>query len=160
MQRSENTHGGEGKDWQARPSDRRIFAFGPKLQTLYCLSSPIRKYEHPLCLTYFLFIAGYRNLHTFVFSGNFFYLISERKYLSFYPLAINCLLLFPVKPICWCYHATALNLLSSSLPAKPEYCTVFQDNFSGGARGIKVIVVGNGDGDTSSNPGRDWLHFT
>ena len=23
-----------------------------------------------------------------------------------------------------------------------------------------IIVVGNGHGDTSSNPGRDWLHFT
>ena len=30
----------------------------------------------------------------------------------------------------------------------------------GGARGVMVIVVGNGQGDTSSNPGRDWLHFT
>ena len=30
---------------------------------------------------------------------------------------------------------------------------------SGGARGVMVIVVGNGLGDTSSNPGRDWLHF-
>ena len=29
-----------------------------------------------------------------------------------------------------------------------------------GARGVMVIVVGNGHGDTSSNPGRDWLHFT
>ena len=29
----------------------------------------------------------------------------------------------------------------------------------GGARGVVVIVVGNGH-DTSSNPGRDWLHFT
>ena len=28
------------------------------------------------------------------------------------------------------------------------------------ARGVMVIVVGNGHGDTSSNPGRDWLHFT
>ncbi len=27
--------------------------------------------------------------------------------------------------------------------------------FDGGARGVMVIVVGNGDGDTSSNPGRD-----
>ena len=26
----------------------------------------------------------------------------------------------------------------------------------GGARGVVVIVVGNGHGDTSSNPGRDW----
>ena len=31
---------------------------------------------------------------------------------------------------------------------------------SGGARGVVVIVVGNGHGDTSSKPGRDWLHFT
>ena len=30
----------------------------------------------------------------------------------------------------------------------------------GGARGVMVIVVGNGHSDTSSNPGRDWLHFT
>ena len=30
----------------------------------------------------------------------------------------------------------------------------------GGARGVVVIVVENGHGDTSSNPGRDWLHFT
>ena len=29
-----------------------------------------------------------------------------------------------------------------------------------GACGVMVIVVGNGHGDTSSNPGRDWLHFT
>ena len=28
------------------------------------------------------------------------------------------------------------------------------------ARGVMVIVLGNGHGDTSSNPGRDWLHFT
>ena len=29
-----------------------------------------------------------------------------------------------------------------------------------GARGAIVIVVGNGHGDTSSNPERDWLDFT
>ena len=28
------------------------------------------------------------------------------------------------------------------------------------ARGVMVIVVENGHGDTSSNPERDWLHFT
>ena len=26
---------------------------------------------------------------------------------------------------------------------------------TGGARGVMVIVIGNGNGDTSSNPGRD-----
>ena len=30
----------------------------------------------------------------------------------------------------------------------------------GGARGVMVIVTGYGHGDTSSNPGPDWLHFT
>ena len=29
-----------------------------------------------------------------------------------------------------------------------------------GARGVIVIVVGNGHSDMSSNPGRGWLHFT
>ncbi len=29
------------------------------------------------------------------------------------------------------------------------------NNLSGGARGVMVIVVGNGYGNTSSNPGRD-----
>ena len=29
----------------------------------------------------------------------------------------------------------------------------------GGAHGVMVIVVGNWHGDTSSYPGRDWLHF-
>ena len=31
---------------------------------------------------------------------------------------------------------------------------------TGGIRGVMVIVVENGHDDTSSNPGRDWLHFT
>ena len=30
----------------------------------------------------------------------------------------------------------------------------------GGARSVMVIIVGIGHGDTSSNPGQDWLHFT
>ena len=29
-----------------------------------------------------------------------------------------------------------------------------------GARSVIVIVFENGHGDTSSNPRRDWLHFT
>ena len=38
---------------------------------------------------------------------------------------------------------------------EPHHQIVF-----GGARGVIVIVVGNEHGDTSSNPGRDLLHFT
>ena len=37
---------------------------------------------------------------------------------------------------------------------------VHQGFDKGGARGVIVIVVRNEHGDTSSNPGRDWLHFT
>ena len=33
-------------------------------------------------------------------------------------------------------------------------------NHCWGARGVMGIVAGNGHGDTSSNPGRDWLHLT
>ena len=29
-----------------------------------------------------------------------------------------------------------------------------------GGRGVMVIVAGCGHGDTSSNPGQDWLHFS
>ena len=38
--------------------------------------------------------------------------------------------------------------------------TPYPPKYIGGARGVMVIVVGNGHGDTSSNPGPDWLHFT
>ena len=30
----------------------------------------------------------------------------------------------------------------------------------GGAHGVMVIVVGSEHGDTGSNPGQEWLHFT
>ena len=30
------------------------------------------------------------------------------------------------------------------------------DSISEGVRGVMVIIVGNGHGNTSSNPGRDW----
>ena len=32
--------------------------------------------------------------------------------------------------------------------------------YNGGARGVMVSVAGYGHGETSSNPGPDWLHFT
>ena len=40
-----------------------------------------------------------------------------------------------------------------SKDVRPEYGIILW--FYGGARGVMVIVVGNGHGDTSSNPGRD-----
>ena len=40
------------------------------------------------------------------------------------------------------------------------FCDDYNENKTGGARGVMVIVVRNGHGDTSSNPERDWLHFT
>ena len=40
-----------------------------------------------------------------------------------------------------------------------SYLTVCKQ-MKGDARGVMVIVAGSGHGDTSSNPERDWLHFT
>ena len=44
----------------------------------------------------------------------------------------------------------------------PEHCTAVSTllGLISSARGVMVIVVGNGHGDMSSIPGRDWLHFT
>ena len=41
---------------------------------------------------------------------------------------------------------------------KRQIC--FIKTMNGGACGVMVIVVGNRHSDMSSNPGRDWLHFT
>ena len=38
--------------------------------------------------------------------------------------------------------------------------TIFTHIYTGGARGVIDIFVGNGHGDTSSNPGVGWLQFT
>ena len=78
------THSGELTgllEWLAdlllRLRDQRISPFAwassgslPSVQNYrpqIVFSSPMRKYEHPLRITYFLFMAGYRNLHTSVF---------------------------------------------------------------------------------------------
>ena len=39
------------------------------------------------------------------------------------------------------------------MPCLPDTLQVIYTRFSGGARGVMVIVVGNGHDDTSSNPG-------
>ena len=53
-------------------------------------------------------------------------------------------------------------LLAYDLPKETVTAMMMLHKSNGGvgARGVMVIVVGNGHGDTSSNPGRDWLHFT
>ena len=47
--------------------------------------------------------------------------------------------------------STLVGYLMPILKPEGSICT-----WSGGARGIMVIVIGNGHSDTSSNPGRDW----
>ena len=55
---------------------------------------------------------------------------------------------------CTLYVGVSRSAIASELGHQNTTCEF------GGARGVMVIVVGNGHGDTSSNPGRDWLHFT
>ena len=56
----------------------------------------------------------------------------------------------------------ALNNLLKTNRSKPINLFIGNKLYTsyGGARGLMVIVVGIGHGDTSSNPGPDWLHFT
>ena len=98
-------------------SDQRISAFSPKLQILYCLSSPMNTPLHPRI---FLLVAGYRNLHT----SGFFPVISwsyRRTEISVTRSIGNKSYSLSCDPLCWSYLATALNLLSSSSPAKLLY---------------------------------------
>ena len=55
-----------------------------------------------------------------------------------------------------------LQLVNKYLPLKiyTSYIIYFTVKSFGGAHGVMVVIVGNGHGDTSSNPGRDWLHFS
>ena len=56
------------------------------------------------------------------------------------------------------------SLIAKNIPCRKlnnwdKFKDLYKENL-GGARGVMVIVVGNGHGDSSSNPGRDRLHFT
>ena len=42
-----------------------------------------------------------------------------------------------------------------SLQARVDLVTMTIKGYLGGARGVMVIIVGTGHGDTSSNPGRE-----
>ena len=64
------------------------------------------------------------------------------------------------------YHRRLFNAILRTLDAIEQYRSLVMSITSVllikqklGARGVMVIVIGNGYGDTSSNPGRDWLHF-
>ena len=48
-----------------------------------------------------------------------------------------------------------LNLSNTSRKLQNTFMLIIDNN-----SGVMVIVVGNGHGDTSSNPERDWSHFT
>ena len=132
----ENTHGGADRfAWLTSGPPPSLewpvgLSFSPKLQTLYCLSSPMNT---PLCPRIFLFMAGYQNLHTssFFFSvicwsylrteisvilstGNKLHSHHSSLYFSLCGRKITSTKWFS-QPLCWCYLATALNLQSSSI---------------------------------------------
>ena len=79
-------------------------------------------------LRIFLFIAGYWNLHTSFFFSRYLLILSRLEISvtlsignKLYSRHHILYFAFLWKQPCWCYLATALNLLSSSLPAKLEY---------------------------------------
>ena len=48
-----------------------------------------------------------------------------------------------------------MNVIFQKLIVRGKHLIIY-----GGTRGVMAIVVGNELDDMSSNPGRDWLHFT
>ena len=62
-----------------RLNDHWISAFNPKLQTLYCLSSPLRNYKYSLRPSIFLFMGSYQNLHTSVFFSRNLLILSTNE---------------------------------------------------------------------------------
>ena len=66
----------------------------------------------------------------------------------------------------WCLiellviHSNTWNYLTLLINVYKSYLIYMNKLDLGSACGVMVIVIGNGHGDTSSNPGRDWLHFT
>ena len=64
-----------------------------------------------------------------------------------------------IKLYLWIWHKKRLTTIANKNRLIIKYA-VISHVICGGVRGVMVIVVGNGHGDTSSNPGQDWLHFT
>ena len=53
-----------------------------------------------------------------------------------------------------------LMTMHKALPPRDSVDRLYVSRKEEGTHGVVVIVIGNGHSDTSSNPGRDWLHFT
>ena len=60
--------------------------------------------------------------------------------------------------VCLIKHPRLKAIVIEYLHWSPDRIVNLVDNKD--ARGVGVFVVENGRGDTSSNPGRDWLYFT
>ena len=59
------------------------------------------------------------------------------------------------------YHSLCISIyLSISVCKYQSQLVHIYLSIDVGANGVMVLVGGNGHGDASSNPGRDWLHFT
>ena len=113
----ENIHGGADSAWVTSGSLSSVQNYRPYIMFLL----PCRNINMPLCPRIFLFMAGYRNLHTSVFfpvicwsylQTDISVTLSTSNKLHSWPSSF--IFLFPVKPLCWCYLAIGVNLLSSS----------------------------------------------
>ena len=72
------------------------------------------------------------------------------------------LLLLLLLCVCVCVCVCVLEWFGISLTVIFPLCSMYDYQYikTGDVRGVMVIVAGYGHGDTSSNPGPDWLYFT
>ena len=94
---------------------------------------------YPVFLSFFLSLSFSLSIYL-----SFFYCSCPSKYFQILSITVSSYLSFNNN------NNNDNNKLDSDI-----YLSIY-----GGTRGVMVIVAGYGHGDTSSNPGPDWLHFT
>ena len=81
----------------------------------------------------------------------FFFRLEIHSYIHTIEFAVHIAVVFI------CNWLTTLTITLSQIPIINGTILIIYER---GARGVMVIIAGYGHGDTSSNPGPDWLHFT
>ena len=154
-----------------------LFTFNNRITTVYSGSIlNCSSYKHLPWIYKYLCIArrtcNTNLLWTTCISGQQIYFqsihqwFSSRVSIRFYGIHIskkvnwgihNCILMFN-ETFCFRHlmqEITRILSLKFDIVQHSSYNVV-----NGGAHGVMVIVAGSGHSDTSSNLGRDWLHFT
>ena len=129
-----------------------------------CVSVSLNVFMGPYLFQFFCYLSIYisvsKSINLFFFPS-FYLSVYLSHYLSIYLSIYLCE--FMVISLNSCRYTNILFSSIYSVVGKEllrHLKNIYLYTCRGGARGVMVIVAGNIHGDTSSNPGRDWLDFT